>query len=134
MDTTTTTTTSSPPPSQPTILTEIKDRNHFLSLLEKNPGKIVIKFSATWCGPCKIIENVVEAWMKKMPSSVQCIVVDIDERFDIYAFLKTKKMVSGIPAILCYNKGNTTYIPDDAVIGADLTKVNHFFQTCLVDA
>lgn len=114
------------------ILTKINDRNHFLTLLENNPGKIIIKFGATWCAPCKTIESHVIEWMNKMPDTVQCITVDIDECFDIYAFLKTKKMVNGIPAILCYEKGNTSYIPDDAVIGADLSKVDDFFQNCLV--
>ena len=113
------------------LLTQIRDRTHFSELLEKNPGKIVIKFGAEWCGPCKTVERQVFDWIERMPESVQCIIVDIDECFDIYAFLKTKKMANGIPAILCYNKGNVSYIPDDSVIGADKQKVDDFFQRCL---
>uniref|UniRef100_A0A6C0DU64 Thioredoxin domain-containing protein n=1 Tax=viral metagenome TaxID=1070528 RepID=A0A6C0DU64_9ZZZZ len=113
------------------LLTEIRDRTQFSQLLETNPGKIIIKFGAEWCAPCKLIEKQVFEWIDKMPETIQCIVVDIDESFDVYAFLKTKKMLNGIPAILCYNQGNTSYIPDDAVIGADKNKVNEFFQRCL---
>jgi thiol:disulfide interchange protein len=113
------------------VLTEIRDRAHFAELLGQNPGKIVIKFGAEWCAPCKAIEQQVHDWIENMPETVQCIIVDIDECFDIYAFLKTKKMVNGIPAILCYNKGNVSYIPDDSVIGADKQKVDAFFQRCL---
>lgn len=28
-------------------------------------------------------------------------------------------MVNGIPVMLCYKKGNTNFIPDDSVTGAD---------------
>lgn len=113
--------------SQLPILTEIKDRNHFAELLKENPGLFIIKFGAEWCGPCKKIEGLVNDWFTKTNDKVQCAMIDIDESFDIYAFLKSKKMVNGIPAILCYEKDNHNYIPDDVVIGADVEKVNAFF-------
>ena len=66
-----------------------------------------------------------------MPATVQCAIVDVDDCFEIYAFLKTKKMVNGIPVILCYQKGNLNYIPNDSVVGADVNQINMFFQRCL---
>jgi thioredoxin 1 len=113
------------------ILTEIQGKEHFAELLRSNPGRLVIKFGAEWCGPCKKIEGLVHEWFDKMPDTVQCIMVDIDQSFEVYAFLKSKKMVAGVPAILCYNKGNLNYIPDNAVLGADINKVNLFFHQCL---
>ena len=113
--------------SQLPILTEIKDRNHFAELLKENPGLFIIKFGAEWCGPCKQIEGLVNDWFNKTNEKVQCAIIDVDESFDIYAFLKSKKMVNGIPAILCYEKDNHNYVPDDVVIGADVAKVNAFF-------
>jgi hypothetical protein len=68
--------------------------------------------------------------MDDMPPNVQCAVIDIDESFDVYAFLKSKKMVQGIPAILCYKKGNVSYAPDQVVLGADMNQVSTFFSTC----
>jgi thioredoxin 1 len=113
------------------IITEIRDRSHFAKILESNPGLFIIKFGAEWCGPCKKIENQVKEWIDKMPNTVQCAIIDVDESFDVYAFLKTKKMVNGIPAILCYELGNLNYIPNDAVIGSDVKEVDAFFQRCL---
>jgi hypothetical protein len=46
-------------------------------------------------------------------------------------------MANGIPLILCYKKGNTTFIPDDSVVGSDPTQLHNFFIRCgkhLVDA
>jgi thiol-disulfide isomerase/thioredoxin len=113
--------------SQLPILTEIENRNHFAELLKQNPGLFIIKFGADWCGPCKKIEGLVNEWFNKTNDKVQCALIDVDESFDIYAFLKSKKMINGIPAILCYYKDNHNYVPDDIVIGADVAQVNAFF-------
>jgi len=109
------------------ILTEIRDRTHFAELLQNNPGLIIIKFGAEWCGPCKQIEGLVQQWFNKTNDKVQCFMIDVDEYFDLYAFLKSKKLVNGIPAILCYEKDNVHYIPNDIVIGANVEQVNLFF-------
>ena len=112
------------------IISEIEDRTHFFKLLSKNPGLIIIKFGADWCTPCKKIEYAVNEFFLTSPHNVLCADLDVDDSFDVYAFLKYKKMVNGVPAILCYKKGNETYIPDDSVIGADLNELGAFFQRC----
>lgn len=113
------------------LITAINNTNHFAEMLQNNPGLIIIKFGATWCGPCKRIEGLVHDWMGKMPETVQCVMIDIDESFEIYAFLSKKKMINGVPAILCYDKNNLNYIPNDSVVGADNAQVNLFFQRCM---
>ena len=112
------------------ILTFFENRQTFLNLLNRNPGLVIIKFGATWCGPCKKIEQNVQDFFNSSPANVVCCVVDVDESFDLYSVLKSKKMVNGIPVILCYKKGNTTYIPDDSVTGADINALNSFFTRC----
>ncbi len=114
----------------PSPITGTVSKAQFGEFLETNPGLIILKLGATWCGPCKIIEKQVHECIKKMQNNVQSIIIDIDESFEIYSFLKTKKMVNGIPAILCYEKGNTTYIPTHSVLGADVQQVRLFFQQC----
>ena len=114
-------------PSLP-IITEVKTRDDFARLLITNPGLIIIKFGAEWCGPCKKIEGLVHEWFERTNEKVQCVLIDVDECFDFYGFLKSKKMVNGIPVILSYEKGNVNYIPNDIIVGADVAKINEFFQ------
>tara|TARA_B100001094_G_C18060965_1_gene735039 strand:- start:214 stop:567 length:354 start_codon:yes stop_codon:yes gene_type:complete len=94
---------------------------------------IIIKFTANWCGPCKNIKPITQEYIKKLPSSIKYIEIDIDESLDLYVFLKNKKMVNGIPAILAYYPGekDNFYIPDDSCLGGNINNVKQFFERCL---
>jgi thiol-disulfide isomerase/thioredoxin len=116
--------------TQKEIISEIADRNAFLHLLQLNPGLIVLKLGAEWCGPCKNIANVVHAFFASSPPDVVCGDIDVDQSFDFYGYLKSKKMVNGIPVMLCYKKGNINFIPDDSVTGADPVALDAFFKRC----
>ena len=113
-----------------TIISEIRDREAFHTLLQHNTGLIIIKFGAEWCGPCKLIKKEVDQFFVSSPTDVICCEIDVDECFDVYSYLKSKKMINGIPAILCWKKGNATFIPDDSVTGADLRERRNFFVRC----
>jgi thioredoxin 1 len=110
------------------VITKIESVIAFQQLLINNPGYVVLKFGAEWCGPCKKIEALVEQWFAILPPTVQCCKIDVDECFELYGFLKAKRRVNGIPAILAYRKGNLNYIPNDMMAGADVAQVNAFFQ------
>jgi thioredoxin-like negative regulator of GroEL len=112
------------------VISEIPTRDAFFHLLKNNPGLIIIKLGAEWCGPCKQIKPVVHAFFASSPPAVVCADIDVDQSFDFYSFLKSKKMVNGIPVLLCYKKGNSTYIPDDAVTGSDANELHLFFKRC----
>ena len=112
------------------IISKFESRNNFFQLLGNNPGLVIIKLGAEWCGPCKRIAPVLEGFFASSPDNVVCADIDVDESFDFYAFLKSKKMVNGIPVILCYKKGNQTFIPDDSITGADPGELDAFFRRC----
>jgi thiol-disulfide isomerase/thioredoxin len=116
------------------IITSLENLNSMLKCLQDNPGVFIIKLGAEWCGPCKKIESLVTQCMQQAPANVQCAIIDVDESLEIYSFLKTKRVINGIPAILGYYKGNLNYIPDDLVIGSDQNKVISFFQRCYKEA
>jgi len=112
------------------IISVFENRQDFFNLLKVNPGLVIIKFGATWCGPCKKIKHVVDGFFATSPDNVICADVDVDESFDLYGYFKSKKMVNGIPVMLCYIKGNETFIPDDSITGIDPGALDAFFKRC----
>jgi len=106
------------------------NRTDYLNLLKLNPGLMIIKFSAEWCKPCQTIKKFVVEHYATMPENTMCIEIDIDNSIDIYGYLKSKKMVTGIPAIFCYVKGNESFVPDEFVSGSDPNEINYFFNNC----
>jgi thiol:disulfide interchange protein len=112
------------------VITRLDKLQDLVQCLQNNPGVFIMKLGAEWCGPCKRIEGLVKSCMDQAPENAQCAVIDVDESFEIYSFMKKHRVVNGIPAILCYRKGNVNYIPDDIVIGSDQNQVISFFQRC----
>ena len=117
-------------PLPDTVMTKMS-KEEFVIALNDNPGALVIKFGAEWCGPCKRIDPMVYEWMSRLPPTIQGAVIDIDDNFDIYALLKSKRIVNGVPVILCYKKGNLTPVPDHIVVGADESQIRQFFDVCM---
>jgi len=103
------------------------NREEFATLLRNNTGIIVMKFGAEWCGPCKRIKPYVYERMNALPDNVSCYDIDVDESFDLYAWMKSKKQVNGIPVLLAYYPGNTGPGSDLAITGADQDGVGYFF-------
>ena len=112
------------------VISVFETRTDFLKLLTVNTGLIVIKMGATWCGPCKKIAPIVEAFFASSPPNVICADIDVDESIDLYSYLKSKRMVNGIPVMLCYKKGNLGFVPDDMVTGSDPGALHAFFTRC----
>lgn len=114
-------------------IVDLESLDEFNSAQLNNKGIILIKFGATWCKPCKITKPFIESWAERVNSydNVSVYEVDVDVGIDIYHYLKSKKMISGIPTILCFIRGNNTYIPDDSVVGSSQHEIDCFFERCL---
>ena len=72
-------------------------RKDFLHLLTVTNKPVIMKFGATWCGPCRRIETRVQQGFNMYKDIAVCLNIDIDESIDLYAFLKSKRMVQGGP-------------------------------------
>ena len=114
-----------------TVITSIPDLAFFKDLMENNPGLILIKLGATWCGPCQTIEEDVKTMFDFMPNNVQCVSIDIDNNIDFYSFLRRKLVVNGVPVILCYQQVNLSNMPDDYMVGGNRATLQEFAQRVL---
>jgi thiol:disulfide interchange protein len=113
------------------VLYNIQNLDHFKAILQRNPGVAFVKLGAAWCPPCQVIKPLVAAWFEHLPENAWAIDVDVDASPEFYAFMKRKRVVKGIPSILCYMAGNEHHVPDDIVVGSSAAEVNAFFKRCL---
>ena len=104
------------------------DRNSFLELVKTTDKPIFVKFSATWCKPCKVIKPFVNEVFKSIGNKALCLEIDIDDSVDLYAMLKMKRMVNGVPTILYYQPENSTIYPDDSISGTNIDSIKRFFK------
>jgi thioredoxin 1 len=98
---------------------------------------VILKFSAVWCGPCKVIKPLCEEWKKNIMSTdrIYWIDIDIDESIELYAAFKSKRMINGVPTLFAFRgdkKREQWYIPDDSVSGGNIKAVADFLQRCLL--
>jgi len=104
------------------------------TLINNNTGLLVVKMGATWCGPCNKIKGVANKKMidlvKTWGNCVNIIEIDIDDCFEVYASLKTKRIVNGIPAILCWFKENNEIRPNEFINDSNENSLSLLFDKC----
>ena len=83
--------------------------NTFDDLITRNPI-VFIDFWASWCGPCRIMEPIVEKLATKYSGRVLFGKVNVDEEMNI----SSRYEVFSIPTFMIFKNGQ----PMDAVIGA----------------
>ena len=99
----------------------------------KEGEMIIVKFTASWCGPCQTIRLLCESYEKAFPPTIKYIEIDIDESIELYSKFKRMKMLNGVPALFAFYAGPKEYwyIPDDVQLNSDKTHVTAFFERCL---
>lgn len=81
---------------QVVVITSKEHRDELLS----NHQVVIIKYTATWCGPCKAIHPKYEQMCKENPDHMFCS-EDVDEEFEGWG-----DDISSIPVFHIYNKGD----------------------------
>ncbi|CAN4124367.1 unnamed protein product [Withania somnifera] len=82
---------------------------HFDSLKDTNK-LVVIDFTATWCGPCKYMEPVLNDFAAKY-TDVEFVKIDVDELADV----SQEYGVQAMPMFVLIKKGKVV----DKIVGAD---------------
>ena len=83
-----------------TNLITISDSTHFADVQRGSHDRMIVKFTASWCKPCKRIEPHYQALSKVYPS-ITFATVDVDECSDLAAELG----VVALPAFQFYRRG-----------------------------
>jgi thioredoxin 1 len=78
---------------------------------------VMVDFTATWCGPCKMLEPVVKELATLWEGKVKVYKLDVDDHSDI----AMQYGVMGVPTLILFVNGQpaqrlTGYQPKDRII------------------
>ena len=76
---------------------------------EIKDGLTLVDFSASWCGPCKMLTPVLEGLAEEMNGKAKIVKVDIDESRD----LADKFQIVSVPTMIMFKDGERV----DTMIG-----------------
>lgn len=62
---------------------------------------VLVDFFATWCGPCKMMQPILEDTAKQLGSKVKILKVDVDKN----QLAASKFQVRGVPTLILFQKG-----------------------------
>ena len=84
--------------------------SNFQDEVVKEDHPVVVDFYADWCGPCKIIEQVMHKLSDEYQGRVKFVKVDTDANQE----LAVQFGIMSIPTVMFFSKGKV----EDIVIGA----------------
>jgi thioredoxin 1 len=66
-------------------------------------GPVLVDFTAVWCGPCKMLDPIVEQLAKDWTGKVKVVKLDVDNSPN----LAVRYQVLGVPTLMLFEGGQT---------------------------
>ncbi|WP_439487625.1 thioredoxin [Algoriphagus sp.] len=80
---------------------------------------ILVDFHATWCGPCKMMQPILEDTAKQLGGKVKIVKVDVDKN----QLTASKFQVRGVPTLILFQKGKILWRESGVVQAHQLVNV-----------
>ena len=97
---------------------ELTTFQEYEAFVAANPV-VILKASASWCGPCQTIKSHFGNKVNELPTGVSVILIDINKAPSI----SRKLSIRSVPCIISIIRGE----PCDVIMGANIDGINSFF-------
>jgi thioredoxin 1 len=81
-------------------LIHLEDSN-FEEVVSSSDVPVIVDFSASWCGPCKVLTPIVEKLAEELQGKAKVCKVDIDEAPEA----ASKYNIRGVPTVIAFKGG-----------------------------
>lgn len=95
------------------MTTKVTDSN-FESEVLKSEQPVFVNFTATWCGPCKMMAPIVEQLAEDYKGKVKVVKLDVDEAPETASSFG----IRGVPTFMLFKDGSKV----DQWVGANSNK------------
>lgn len=97
-------------------LVEVNEDNFKSEVLEAD-GPVLVDFGAVWCGPCKMLDPLVEEMANEWGDSVKVVKLDIDNNVSVAMTYQ----VMSVPTLMLFKDGEpverlTGYKPKNKIL------------------
>ena len=80
---------------------------------------VLVDFFATWCGPCKMMQPILEDTARQLGDKVKIIKVDVDRN----PYAASSYQVRGVPTLILFQNGKPLWRQSGVVPSNQLIKV-----------
>ena len=84
---------------------------------------VIVKGTASWCGPCQRMKPLFVELVHQMPLDIAIVIIDIDKA----PSLKSKLRIGSVPHMVNYIDGE----PMDILTSSNSQKITNFFNQTL---
>jgi thioredoxin 1 len=93
------------------------DESTFESEVLTGPDPVLVDFSAVWCGPCKMLDPIVEELASEWTGKVKVVKLDVDHSPGV----AMQYQVMGVPTLMLFVDGEsreriTGFQPKDRIL------------------
>ena len=93
------------------------DEGTFESEVLTDPDPVLVDFSAVWCGPCKMLDPIVEELASEWTGKVKVVKLDVDHSPGV----AMQYQVLGVPTLMLFVDGEsreriTGFQPKDRIL------------------
>jgi thioredoxin 1 len=79
---------------------------------------VLVDFFPTWCGPCKMMQPILEDTSRQLEGKVKILKVDVDKN----QLAASKFQVRGVPTLILFKKGKILWRESGVVPAHQLIK------------
>lgn len=86
---------------------------------------VLVDFTATWCGPCKMMKPVLEQLHQQMGDKLRIIKIDIDQS----PAAATAYNVKSVPTLILFQQGKNLWRQSGVLQASQLEKIIRQYST-----
>lgn len=80
---------------------------------------VLVDFFATWCGPCQMMQPILEDTARQLGEKIKIVKVDVDRN----PLAASKFQVRGVPTLILFHKGEAIWRQSGVVPAHQLVKI-----------